>query len=534
MSLTKVHNRMIAGAVINVLDYGATGDGVTDDFVAIQAAVDAAIAGGQPFSPVYFPAGNYQVSQEIDRSGNGVYVDMYGDGERSSIINATAAMHSVIKLAVVGDVARSTIVRNLSINCNNYANYGVDAQYMRYWTMEQVEVNDALVAGVILGNWLTMFLNNRLHGCPIGVLVDGMPSSPTSVNNLCIYFNDFNTCPIGLQIENVSNDITIQSNSFDACDDCGIFIKNGGRDINITSNYFERCGNGTGISIPVDTTPTNNIIRAAAIIASYSPTGTIGTTLDGTIQDNIFANCNSSRYIVLSNVFDVLIQDNKIHDSYTVVDFVELVAIACGSTTCARCEITGAYPSTIVTNSLVKLNGNDPEDSHSNLVIDNKNRVGGQARAMFSWNDPKSAVNWAGATTINETQYQGCLAEFEYDAVADGSSVIRNISVTFSADNPLLGRYLRTQFMTKGSSTDTGVWVQIFIDGVEQIDFQRSSVSTTYVESARASVIYVPTTATNMEIRTRAISSSANAKMTGFCVCDAAIEIAETPIKRSS
>ena len=59
MALTKAHNRMIEGAVVNVLDYGAVGNGTTDDSAAIQAAFDALPASG---GTVLFPKKTYAFS----------------------------------------------------------------------------------------------------------------------------------------------------------------------------------------------------------------------------------------------------------------------------------------------------------------------------------------------------------------------------------------------------------------------------------------------------------------------------------------
>lgn len=62
MPLTKIHDRMIQTAAINVKDYGATGDGVTNDLAAIQLAVDAMSNG----STIVFPQGNYSINDSIN------------------------------------------------------------------------------------------------------------------------------------------------------------------------------------------------------------------------------------------------------------------------------------------------------------------------------------------------------------------------------------------------------------------------------------------------------------------------------------
>lgn len=62
MSLTKVPYSMINSAPKSVLDYGAVGDGVTDDTVAIQAAItDLAINGGY----LVFPYATYRITSQI-------------------------------------------------------------------------------------------------------------------------------------------------------------------------------------------------------------------------------------------------------------------------------------------------------------------------------------------------------------------------------------------------------------------------------------------------------------------------------------
>ena len=61
MALTKTSYSMITGAVVNVKDFGAKGDGVTNDTASIQAAIDST----NDFIQVYIPPGTYRLSSPI-------------------------------------------------------------------------------------------------------------------------------------------------------------------------------------------------------------------------------------------------------------------------------------------------------------------------------------------------------------------------------------------------------------------------------------------------------------------------------------
>ena len=72
MALTRTSFSMISGADANVLDYGAVGDGVTDDTAAIQAALDTG-------KSIYFPSDSvFVISDAVSPTANGQVINLNG------------------------------------------------------------------------------------------------------------------------------------------------------------------------------------------------------------------------------------------------------------------------------------------------------------------------------------------------------------------------------------------------------------------------------------------------------------------------
>jgi len=78
MSLTKVSYSMIEGRMVTPEDFGAVGDGVTDDTVAIQAAIDHFTIANQINGGIIYLPNNYVISNTLTFLNSSI--DFYGQG----------------------------------------------------------------------------------------------------------------------------------------------------------------------------------------------------------------------------------------------------------------------------------------------------------------------------------------------------------------------------------------------------------------------------------------------------------------------
>jgi hypothetical protein len=115
---------MIDGALFNVLDYGAVGDGVTDDTAAIQAAIDAAADQGGGI--VKLPYGQFLVSELVFDNGcsqvmleGSVNAYTYSNPQSTSVLVCTTGVWAV-RIAN----SRNCGLRNLGLLSNGITETG--------------------------------------------------------------------------------------------------------------------------------------------------------------------------------------------------------------------------------------------------------------------------------------------------------------------------------------------------------------------------------------------------------------------------
>lgn len=182
MSLTKVSYSMIDGTFINVRDYGATGDGVTDDSAAIQAAIDA--AGNKT---VFFPkpSGAYYkliahgltINANTNIAGESWETSIYNASSEPTITLDTLARTKISDIQLIGDAgaygAGGTVTQH-----GIYV--GPNTQHFKF---DRVWIYRAGGHGILIdGAYTGSMSDGQCNDCGVdGVTVRGYSGSPSAV-----------------------------------------------------------------------------------------------------------------------------------------------------------------------------------------------------------------------------------------------------------------------------------------------------------------------------------------------------------------
>jgi len=157
--------------IVNVKDYGALGDGITDDITSIQTAMNV---GGY----IYFPAGTYLVSDKVKYVSNS-YIT--GAGRGKTIIklkNGTNPVglgflfqhNGVGGVPASGEYSENVLIEHLSIDGNKANNTGIvsgiTVSGTRNGALNDVEAYNCSEVGIVVSS--TFATDNINHGFNIG------------------------------------------------------------------------------------------------------------------------------------------------------------------------------------------------------------------------------------------------------------------------------------------------------------------------------------------------------------------------------
>lgn len=279
MTLTKVHNRMISGSYVNILDYGADPTGVADSSPAFQAAIDANLG-----ATIIVPDGTYRINTTLSMDttglGNAGVCQFEGAGVYNTILNNQSGGPTIwVESGTAAEFAYNFALRHLSIvSVGSIAGtIGVRIDGCRNVTIENVRIDGMALHGVYGVSFVGDFTDTafvEMRQCEIennggyGVFaqVDG---------NAIQYSWNMTQCGIGL---NALGGVLWQSMVNSTLSHCSIYYNSGfgmriqnGSGVSPRSklNWIDHCefdtNNGVQIDIPIANATT---ISSAYLIAN--------------------------------------------------------------------------------------------------------------------------------------------------------------------------------------------------------------------------------------------------------------------------
>jgi hypothetical protein len=337
MALTKVSYSMITGAPANVKDFGAVGNGVTNDTAAFAAAIAAVASTGQS---IYVPAGTYIIGSALTSTG---HLNMFGDGDKS-ILDFSAATIAGSCITASGALTQiqnisSASIYGLTVTFASAPSLAIDDVFCIYDT----DLWNSIRANYYKGEWCQVkgvagsaaTITNPLYDSytPATTTVYKLESKAVSFRNLRLVggANTFGLLKIQFceqpKLENVSvYNEDYQAIEFDRCynsevtncyvynkgtgtlDDYGLAISNSQKFRVIGGDYYAR---RHGISIgggDYICAVTNRDVRVIGVTLNNDiASGVYSADMHGNMEDCYYQDCtiyNGAGWAGMDNGYD--------------------------------------------------------------------------------------------------------------------------------------------------------------------------------------------------------------------------------------
>ena len=355
MALTKVSYSMIQGDVVNVLDFGAVGDGTTDDAAAIQAAMDSVSADDEPLT-VVFPAtaDSYAISTTLIIKNSNLHLVGYGGRAVIKYIGTGAAALPMIRAYKDVDHIRNgspenyqnVRLKNLKLDGNNLALRGLDVYgFTRKCGADECSFTAAVLPLKVRDGFYSSWNNVEVHETPLTPPA-GMAGGTYSANLYGIYldvchiasFKNLIMFAIG---GNVSNPYTATFYAYQ-CE--GISVKN------YTIEEGQQAAHGRYVTDVIKVDPSVTIHFDSAYIEGVQASDdlvVVGENVVARFTNSYFNGVKATNFLTLNELGQVVfdstfgegfdLQDRLFKSNSTNIYGLQFV----GATTFAAGSITG-------------------------------------------------------------------------------------------------------------------------------------------------------------------------------------------------
>lgn len=192
MALTKVKNQMIDGAVINVLDYGASPSATA---AANQTAFDLALAAGDT---IYVPPGTYQVTGPLYITGTGKV--LYGAGMAATKLQFDAGNVGIIlgNSATTSETNHDQNLSDIWLDGGTYPlQVGSSESPLTFLgSVDRVKATGGTLGGLFLYQAIASFndlaINNNYRGIVSLTIGNGGGTNSASMFNRCRIYQNTN------------------------------------------------------------------------------------------------------------------------------------------------------------------------------------------------------------------------------------------------------------------------------------------------------------------------------------------------------